>query len=135
MTTRRGICLAFLTLVAATTTTLVLSQDKPAKESSQHNTLMEKKLEYAQNILAGLTLEDFDLVAKNAKAMNSLNVLEKWMRADTPAYRAQLKVFQFANSELVRLSEAKNLDGSTLAYVQLTLSCVNCHKHVRSNPE
>ena len=27
-----------------------------------------------------------------------------------------------------------NLDGAALKYVELTLSCVNCHKHVRSLP-
>ncbi len=42
-----------------------------------------------------------------------------------------MRDFEFANKALVHASREKNLDGATLAYVQLTLSCVNCHKVVR----
>jgi hypothetical protein len=42
-----------------------------------------------------------------------------------------LTLFQTANRELIRAAENENLDGATLAYLQLTLSCVNCHKVVR----
>ena len=93
---------------------------------------MEMKLEQAQNILAGLSVEDYDTVAKNAKAMNGLTQLEQWFQADTPEYRSQLKNFRFANEELIRLADEENLEGAALAYVQLTLSCINCHKQVRA---
>jgi len=92
---------------------------------------MKKKMEYSQEILAGLATEDFDAVAKNARSMNALGQLEKWLRANTPEYRTQLKVFRRANENLIERAEEKNLDGAALAYVQLTLSCVNCHKVVR----
>ena len=36
-----------------------------------------------------------------------------------------------ANEQLIAEANANDLDGATLAYVQLTLSCVNCHKLVR----
>jgi hypothetical protein len=32
---------------------------------------------------------------------------------------------------MVKMAKDKNLDGAALAYVQLTMSCVNCHKYVR----
>ena len=31
------------------------------------------------------------------------------------------------------IAKAKNIDGATLAYVQLTVNCVNCHKYVRES--
>jgi hypothetical protein len=34
---------------------------------------------------------------------------------------------------LIRQADKENLDGAALAYVQLTLSCVNCHKVVRDS--
>jgi cytochrome c556 len=128
------LCLLMLVLISAVAGVTMAAD--PAKDSEKQkalNTLMEKKLEYSQQVLAGLTREDYDLVVKNAKAMNTMTELEKWFRADTQEYRAQLQIFEFANNELVRLAEERNLDGISTAYVQLTLSCVNCHKYVRAH--
>jgi hypothetical protein len=30
------------------------------------------------------------------------------------------------------MAREENLDGATLAYVELTINCVACHRHVRS---
>ena len=91
---------------------------------------MQKKLEYSGNILEGLAREDFDQIAKNARSMNALSQMEKWVRG-TAEYRTQLRIFQNANKQLITMADGKKLDGAALAYVQLTLSCVNCHKAVR----
>ena len=45
----------------------------------------------------------------------------------------QLQIFQNANQQMIRMADDENLDGAALAYVQLTLSCVNCHKIVRDH--
>ena len=50
---------------------------------------------------------------------------------DTPGYNAKLKDFEYANKSLRLAAQEKNLDGATIAYIQLTLSCVHCHKLVR----
>ena len=94
---------------------------------------MKKKLSYSENILAGLASADFDQIRKNAQTMKALSQMEKWVRGNTPPYRAQLQVFQDANERLIRMADNENLDGAALAYVQLTLSCVNCHKVVRDS--
>jgi len=54
-------------------------------------------------------------------------------RASRPEYRTQLRLFEFADRELIRAAAEKNLDAATLAYNQLTVSCVNCHKIVRAS--
>ena len=94
---------------------------------------MKKKLEFTEKILAGLASEDYDNIGKNARLMNTMSHLEKWVRGNTPEYRTQLKIFQNANDHLIRMADEKNLDGAALAYVQMTLSCVNCHKVVRAS--
>ncbi len=95
---------------------------------------MKKKVEYSERILEGLAKEDYEEIAKSARSMSALTQLEKWVRASVPAYRSQLRIFENANDQLIRTAEAEQLDGAALAYVQLTLSCVNCHKVVRDNP-
>lgn len=105
------------------------------KEAEKQSLLMRKKLECSQNILEGLALEDYDAMAENARVMKGLTQLEHWFRADSPQYKAQLNIFWFANDELIRLADEKNMEGASLAYMQLTLSCVNCHKHIRDKAQ
>lgn len=107
-------------------------QEKNATEKDKSSIWMTKKLELSQNILAGLTQSDFDKVRANAAVMNFMGYLEKWARADMPSYKRQVSYFEFANDELIRQAKEKNLDGATLAYNQLTVSCVKCHKIVRN---
>lgn len=65
--------------------------------------------------------------------MSFLSALEKWERADMPDYKRQISYFDFANRELIRQAGEKNLDGAMLAYNQLTMTCMQCHKIVRDN--
>ena len=41
--------------------------------------------------------------------------------------------FDYANKSLVLAARERNLDRATIAYLQLTLSCVNCHTLVRDS--
>lgn len=93
---------------------------------------MTQKLRASQEVLKGLSDGDFEAIGANAQTMNLMTHLEKWVRADTPEYRTQLRLFEFADRELIRAAREKNLDAATLAYNQLTISCVNCHKLVRA---
>jgi hypothetical protein len=109
----------------------IAPQARAAEEEQKASFWMKKKLEYTGQILAGLTSEDYEQVAKSARTMNTLGYLEKWVRAGSPEYRQQLRIFQSANRQLIEMADEENLDGAAIAYVQLTLSCVNCHKVVR----
>jgi hypothetical protein len=107
----------------------VLGQDQEEKEDP--SVWMKQKLEYSKNILAGVATADFELVVGNATRMKNFGALEKAVRGRDPAYLAQLKMFEFANQELIRTAKEENVDGAALAFTQLTLSCVNCHKYLR----
>jgi hypothetical protein len=106
-------------------------QEKKSADKEKASIWMKKKLEFSQNVLAGLTEADFQKIDTNAKAMSFLGHLEKWTRADRPDYKEQMFYFEVANKDLLREAREKNLDGATLAYYHLTASCVNCHKIVR----
>jgi hypothetical protein len=105
------------------------AQEQPLAEKSEE--WMKKKLELSQKILAGLARADFNTIGRNAEAMNFLGYLEKWTRADMPEYKRQVGFFEFANQELIRQAKDKNLEGATLAFNQLTVTCVDCHRIVR----
>ena len=101
------------------------------KEDNEPSFWMKQKLKYSQEILNGLAQEDYELITKNAAAMQGLNKIEFFVRQKPEGYRTQLKSFQFSVNELVRNAQDKNIDGATLAFTQMTISCVNCHKEVR----
>jgi hypothetical protein len=110
------------------------SDDLDAKEDPKSHPVsfwMEKKLEYSQEILRGLATGDLEVVAQKAEQMRVLSRIEGWVRNGKPGYRAQFQAFQFANAEILRNARADNLDGATLGFQQLTISCVSCHKILR----
>jgi cytochrome c556 len=128
--------LVALTLLAVTVVVLCACRagaedKKPADDQDKASLWMKKKLEFTQKILTGLTKGDFDLIKDNAEAMQVVGYLEKSDRANLPGYRQQTQYFDDANKELIRQAKAKNVNGATLAYTQLTLSCVQCHSILR----
>jgi len=107
------------------------AKSKVAKEDDKTSVWMRMKTENSRRVLHGLAMGDFDEIAANSKAMAFTGFFERWLRADTPEYKRQMMLFEMANQELGRQAKAKNLEGATLAFHQLTTSCVQCHKIVR----
>ena len=86
----------------------LMGADAP-QEPAKGSVLMRKKLEYTQKVLEGLALEDFDMIVKNARILRTFGGLEQWSRADSEAYRAQLKIFRFAKDrKSTRLNSSHN---------------------------
>ena len=94
---------------------------------------MKKKLDYSQNILAGVTSEDFDKIADNARAMKGLGKFEAFVRSRNAAYTRQLQTFEEINDEIIRQADNDNVEGVALAFTQLTINCINCHKVLRQH--
>ncbi len=92
---------------------------------------MRMKLEPAKNILEGIALANFDTIRKNTEQIRKLTLDEGWMVRQTEEYRAQSKEFQRTLNLINRGAEEKDLDAVTLAYMQMTLRCVQCHKTLR----
>ena len=131
---RFGLACLLVALAVLSVSTVGADDKKPeAKKADKQASMtwMQRKLEHSQNILAGLTKADFEMIQSSAGKMEDLNYLEQWGREDLPEYKRQLRYFDDANKELIRQAGKKNLGGATLAYTQLTLSCVHCHNVVR----
>lgn len=103
--------------------------DKEAKK--QASIWMKSKTKLSQEILVGLTEGDFEKIGKNAHGLNFVHFFEIIFTKKNDDYRQQAAQFAVANKELIRQAEAKNIYGATLAYNQLTVSCVQCHVVVR----
>jgi len=124
----------WLCLVIAMTCPTV-GAEEPAKKPPEFyvSGWMKLKLEYSQNILAGIAKADYDSIVKNAEGMQTLTTIEAFMRRKTPGYSVQVEQFKDATAELIKQAKKDNVEGAALAFTQMTLSCVNCHKRLRED--
>lgn len=95
-------------------------------------TFMHAKLEHSQSILKGLAVENYDQIAKSAQSLTLLSEDAGWNVVQTAEYAHQSDLFRRHTKTLTEAARKHNLDGATLAFVQVTLNCVECHKHVRN---
>jgi hypothetical protein len=102
--------------------------DAIAKELSE---LMKRKLENSQKVLEGVAMNDFEKISKHADELIFISKQAEWKVLKTPEYELYSNDFRRNAADLVQKAKDKNLDGAALAYVDLTLTCVKCHKHVR----
>jgi len=93
--------------------------------------IMAEKLDYAHFLLNGIATENFDLLANNAEKLIQLSQSTVWRQGRTPEYEALSADFRRHVVALTKAAKDRNLDAASLAYVQISLSCVNCHKYMR----
>ena len=94
---------------------------------------MRKKVAYSQQVLVGITLGDYGLIANNAQKLVELSNKTNWYSRQVPEYELFLNEFRRNAQELMKAGQQKNLDAASLAYSQMTLSCISCHKFIRKN--
>jgi hypothetical protein len=118
----------FAVLTVATAVTVTLAQPRRNLAPKE---FMRDKLELSQGVLEGLTLEKFDLISAKAARLSAMSKEANWRAFENPDYDQQSVIFRRHADALVRAAKAENIDAATLAYVRLTMSCIDCHKLVR----
>jgi hypothetical protein len=93
--------------------------------------LMMEKLQSSQKILEAIATNDFKAIGEHADKLSGLANQAEWLAYKTPRYEQHSNEFRRAAETISRKAKEKNLDGVTLAYVDLTMSCVRCHQYVR----
>jgi hypothetical protein len=114
---------------------LALRADEKSDERQPASFWMKKKLQYSEKVLEGLAKADYESIAESAKLMNQLSQIEDFVRGRDEEYRHHLKTFDRVTRELAQQANDEDIDGAALAYMELTLNCVNCHKHLRDRKE
>ena len=104
------------------------AEDKNRPTTSE---IMKEKLDYSHMILNGIATENYDLVLRNAENLSRLSQANAWRARQTPEYEILSAEFRRQADALAKAAKDRNIDAASLAYVQMTLSCVNCHKYMR----
>ena len=124
---RRLICAALLLPLLTIPSS---SQDKKKKREPDH--LMLQKLKESQSLLEGLALNDLVKVHASAEELLRISKAARFRKAlNTATYEYHANSFQRAAETVIEKAKAKNIDGATLAYLDMTMTCVRCHQHTR----
>ena len=101
--------------------------NEPPKTSD----FMQLKLQRAQKVLEGIVQEDYKSIEKHSQSLILLSHESNWNVFQTVDYNRHSTEFRRSAGRIRKAAEEKNLDGAALAYLQMTMNCVNCHKYVR----
>jgi len=102
-------------------------------EKSVMEKFMARKLAAAQHALEGVAREDYEQIQQMTAQMIELSRQEAWERMASARFVQDTADFVTAAEFLSRMAETKDAEGVALGFMRLTLTCTNCHAHVRTS--
>ena len=108
--------------------------DEPSQVApsvTELRTFMRKKLEASNQILEGLTTDDFEMVEEGARELNKMSNAERWRVSNDPIYRQFSGDFREITQQLIKAAEEGNADRAAMKWMDATISCLDCHRFVR----
>jgi len=109
------------------------AQDATTEPGKAVKPLMQMKLDNAKAILEGLTLEDYESVASNARQLKLLSMESGWNVLQTGTYRRHSEAFRENADLIVEAAEDRDINAAALGYVAMTVRCVECHNYMRKH--
>lgn len=110
---------------------LSLVAGTPSQESEPVLKVMSLKLDYTHKVLENIIKEDFKKLEELSFQLVVLTGTEDWKVIRTEEYNRHTADFVRAVNALREARGHKDINESTKAYIDMTLSCVQCHKYVR----
>ncbi len=92
---------------------------------------MRAKLDSSKLALEGLVTEDYGKIKQAAEKMLLMSKATEWQVIQGPVYAQMSGEFRRAVERLGKVADDKNIDGCSLAYMHVTMTCISCHKYVR----
>src|SRR5580765_8041746 len=79
------------------------------RQSSPAREFMRQKLDHAQSVLEGITMEDFDLVVAHARKLSVMSDQASWRTFENPDYIQQSELFRRNVAALISAARDHNL--------------------------
>jgi hypothetical protein len=92
---------------------------------------MVRKLTHAQKVLEALAREDYDLLRTHADGLAACVKDATWRINDTERYLMFSNDFSRSAASLQKAAKDKKGDAAALAFIDMTLTCVKCHRYLR----
>ncbi len=94
--------------------------------------LMKAKAGYAHRLLDAVVLGELETVRDQAFRLKAIAETADWSVIDTPEYVRESDAFIRATERLQQSASSGNHDRVADAYVEITRSCVRCHRYMSS---
>jgi hypothetical protein len=94
------------------------------------NRVMRTKLEHAQQILGDVVTSNWSGLERHSQELRSATQDPAWAVLTTPEYVRHTAAFLRASEDLLEAAKQRDMEAAPLAYVSLTMSCVQCHRYV-----
>jgi hypothetical protein len=124
-------------LIASCSAVLVfgLASSSGSQEIEPVTKVMTHKLDYTHEMLESIIKEEFSELEDLSFRLVALTGTEDWKVIRTEAYNRHTADFVDAVEAFRKAHDHKDIDESAQAYIDMTLSCVRCHKYVREYQE
>lgn len=117
------------TTVVAVVVALALGSELQAQTVAL-NRVMRQKLEDAKGVLAAVVTSNWRELGLRSRALAKATEDPAWQVLGAPEYARQSEAFVRAANDLVAAAARRDSEGAPLAYVTLTMRCVQCHQYV-----
>lgn len=97
-------------------------------QETEHEAAMKRKLETAQELLAGIARSDFPLIQRSAERLERLSIDAQWSHIEDPEYGDHGAEFRATARRVASNASEKNIEGVTLNFMQMVMTCVECHR-------
>ena len=108
------------------------SGDKKDEPVGGVHQFMRQKMQASSLILEGLCMDDLKRVTDGTQTLLKMPREAKWRVSNDMMYRRYSAEFTQAVEELQKEAESNDIDGASMAWVNVTMKCLKCHKWVRN---
>ncbi len=108
------------------------SGDKKDDPAGSLHRFMRQKMQASNLILEGLCMDDMKTVSLASQTLLKMPSEAKWRVTNDMMYRRYSNEFVQAVEELQKEAEKNDIDGASMAWVNVTMKCLKCHKWVRN---
>ena len=105
--------------------------EDPAQKKSTIQQYMRLKMDASSEILEGIVMENPALIKQGGNALLEMSKAEKFQVLTDREYRLHNRQFREAVDRLLAAADKEGYDKAALAWFDVTISCVDCHDHVR----
>jgi len=102
------------------------------KKGKPLNDFMRRKLHASNQILEGLVTDRMSIVESGAKLLLEMSDAEQWRASNDALYLQFSRTFRDSVETLIDKAERKSIDGVALAWMDVTMNCIQCHEWVRN---
>jgi cytochrome c556 len=100
-------------------------------QTARTGAVMRTKLVHSQKILEALATSNQTLLVRESESLTRIAASPVWNELRTPELRAYTENFLKVVADLEASARRRDLDAAAVSYSALTMSCYQCHKHLK----